>query len=147
MKTLYKTICGAVLLCLTASFGYSEEERESDYLLETMTVTAQKQEENIQDVPMSISAFSDIHLDDAGVDEFPDIVRFSPNVYMKKDSIVIRGVSQYYGAMVSAVGFYQNGVALPFEGANSFELFDVERIEILKGPQGTLYGRNSEAGL
>jgi len=118
-----------------------------EYQIEEIVVTAEKKSAGIQDVPMSISAFSDSDLDDSGIVDLPEIARFSPNVYMKRNAFVIRGVSQYYGTKNSTVGIYQDGVSLPFEGMDNFELFDIERIEILKGPQGTLYGKNSEAGV
>jgi iron complex outermembrane receptor protein len=143
-------LCGwswAVILifCCIGTSGYADEQQ--NVRLETIMVTAQKREENMQEIPVSISSFSDEALYDAGIDELSEIARFSSNVHIKQNSIVIRGVSQYYGAKVSAVGFYLDGVSLPFEGLFSSELFDIERIEVLKGPQGTLYGRNSESGV
>lgn len=168
MKFLYNRIFGGLLgnnmnknftflvvnflaLFLTASGPFvqlqAEEITSTEYQIEEIVVTAEKKSAGIQEVPMSISAFSDMHLNDSGVVELSEIARFSPNVYMKRNSFVIRGVSQYYGSKNSTVGIYQDGVSLPFDGLNNFELFDIERIEILKGPQGTLYGKNSEAGV
>ncbi|MCG8551240.1 MAG: TonB-dependent receptor, partial [Desulfobacterales bacterium] len=146
MKKPYHLIwLGFLMLCCTAGPGSAGEQQELS--LETMTVTAQKREGNIQDVPISISAFSEDTLYEAGINELTEVAGFSPNVHVKKNSIVIRGISQYYGAKVSAVGFYLDGVSLPFEGIFSSNLFDIERVEVLKGPQGTLYGKNSEAGV
>jgi len=148
-----KKVCNLIwlgllsLCCATGSIFAQEQEKQQELKLETMTVTAQKREGNIQETPLSISAFSEETLNEAGIDDLTQVPRFSPNVYLKRNSIVIRGVSQYYGAKVSAVGFYLDGVSLPFEGIFSSELFDIERIEVLKGPQGTLYGKNSEAGV
>nr|WP_319393676.1 TonB-dependent receptor [uncultured Desulfobacter sp.] len=147
MKRFYGFVWGVVFMicCMGISPGFAEDNRGTT--LETITVTAQKREGNIQEVPVSISAFSDYSLNDSGIDELEDIVRFSPNVHIKDKSIIIRGVSQFMGAKSSAVGFYMDGVSLPFEGQFSSELFDVERVEVLKGPQGTLYGKNSESGV
>jgi len=115
--------------------------------LGTITVTAQKKEENIQEVPMSISAFSEMNLESAGIDTLTDVTRFSPNVYMKRNTVTIRGVNSFYASYATGVGIYLDGISLPFEGVNSPELYDLERVEILKGPQGTLYGKNSESGV
>lgn len=140
-----------LVLFLTASGPFvqlqAEEINSEEYQIEEIIVTAEKKSANIQEVPMSISAFSEMNLSDSGIDELPEIARFSPNVYMKRGSIVIRGITQYYGSKSSTVGIYQDDVSLPFDGVNNFDLFDIERIEILKGPQGTLYGKNSEAGV
>jgi iron complex outermembrane receptor protein len=128
-----------------------KEQAQKALELETMTVTAQKREENVQDVPMSVSVFSDIQLEDAGIEDIFDLMQFSPNVHMEHTSleqpIVIRGISSFHGSIYSSAGFYVNDVSYPLHYMHNPELFDIERVEVLKGPQGTLYGRNSESGV
>ena len=127
------------------------KDAKEKYKLETMTVTAQKREENIQDVPMSISVFSDIELEDAGIRDTLELTRFTPNVYMRHvtnyNVIVIRGVSGFDASLYSPTGLYVDDVNLSLHLMHNPDLFDVERVEILKGPQGTLYGRNTESGV
>ena len=119
--------------------------------IEEMTVTAQKKEENVQDVPMSISVFSDIQLEDAGIKDILELTRFTPNVFMKQNTsenmLVIRGVSAFSTSVFGPAGFYVDDVSYSIPYMRNIDLFDVERIEVLKGPQGTLYGRNSESGV
>jgi len=102
-------------------------------------------------VPAAVSAFSDIDLESSGISDTGDLTRFAPNVYLRKDAnqnfIVIRGMTSFYGNRVSPVGIYVDDVALPFNGMHDMDVMDIRRIEILKGPQGTLYGKNSEAGV
>ena len=128
-----------------------EEKARGEYGLETLTVTAQKREENIQDVPMSISVFSDIQLEDAGINDIVDLTHFTPNVYMRHltnyNVVVIRGISSFDSSLYSPAGFYVDDVNFPLQMMHNPELFDIERVEVLKGPQGTLYGRNSESGV
>ena len=128
-----------------------EEKSPEEYGLETMTVTAQKREENVQDVPMSISVFSDIQLEDAGIKDTLDLTRFTPNVYVRHDTaqnkIVIRGITSFIASLHSPAGFYVDDVNFPLIYMHNPKLFDIERVEVLKGPQGTLYGRNSESGV
>ena len=130
----------------------SQEEKLRKALeLETMTVTAQKREENVQDVPMSMSVFSDIQIEDADIRDTVELIRFSPNLHMRKASsenmIVIRGISAFDNSKYSPVGFYVDDVSFPINYMQNPDLFDIERIEVLKGPQGTLYGRNTESGV
>ena len=77
-------------------FAVTQEEKVSEeYKLETMTVTSQKREENVQDVPVSISVFSDIQLEDAGIDNILELTRFTPNMFMKntfEKEVIIRGI-------------------------------------------------------
>ena len=119
--------------------------------LEQMTVTAQKREENVQDVPMSISVFSDIQLEDADIRDTIELTRFTPNVYVRQvigeNVIVIRGISGFDGSVYSPTGFYVDDVNFPLHLMHNPDLFNVERVEVLKGPQGTLYGRNTESGV
>jgi len=126
-----------------------KEENRKEYEIGTMTVTAEKREEDIQDIPVSISALSDIEIEDAGIVDIEDLIYQIPNLHMVKTgshnpygSLFIRGLSTVIN---STVGFYVDDVY--YSGGSDTELFDVERIEVLRGPQGTLYGRNAEAGV
>ncbi len=119
--------------------------------LEAVIVTAQKSEEDIQKTPLSITALSEIKIEDAGIENTIDLTRFSPNVYMKKSTsenvILIRGISSYESSIYSPTGFYVDDVNMPLHYMHNVDLYEVERVEVLKGPQGTLYGRNNEAGV
>ena len=128
-----------------------KEQAQKALELETMTVTAQKREENVQDVPISMDVFSDIQLEDAAVEDTFDLIHFSPNLHMQHTSlehnIVIRGISPFTGSIYSPAGYYVNDVSYPLHYMHNPGLFDIERVEVLRGPQGTLYGRNSESGV
>jgi iron complex outermembrane receptor protein len=128
-----------------------KEEVKRPVEIEEMVVTAQKREENVQDVPVSMSVFSDIQLEDAGIKDTLDLTRFIPNVYMQTTTVenilIIRGISSFDTSIYSPAGFYVDDVSFPLHYMHNAELFEVERAEILRGPQGTLYGRNNESGL
>ena len=156
----------AVVLMLSVclvSFAVADEEDsrqatiqnpniDEKYKLETIIVTSQKREENIQDVPASITALSEIQIEDAGIQEMEDLGFYTPNLYIGKAGNnaelqpVIRGM---YNRMNPnpTVGFYVDDVAYSRHMAFDADLSDIERIEVLKGPQGTLFGRNTEAGV
>nr|WP_320191192.1 TonB-dependent receptor [uncultured Desulfobacter sp.] len=131
-----------------------KKKNHEDRELETITVTAQKREENLQDVPLSISSLSRFQIEDAGIQNTKDIIRYIPNLFMGSPGshsgcswLNMRGISALQGDASAnpAVGFYVDGVY--YSGGFSSEFVDLERIEVLRGPQGTLYGRNTEAGV
>ncbi|PIE70702.1 MAG: hypothetical protein CSA22_06795 [Deltaproteobacteria bacterium] len=127
-------------------------ENADDYLLEPITVTApNKTSEDIQKSPVSIQYFSGDDLDDAKVDDVYDVIGHTANIHSRHNSVhhslTIRGVDSFYPSLYSPVGFYVDGVCYPLNFMHNPELFDIESIELLKGPQGTLYGRNTESGL
>jgi hypothetical protein len=97
--------------------------------IEEMTVTAQKREENVQDVPMSISVFSDIQLEDAGIKDTLELTRFTPNVFMKQNTsenmLVIRGVSAFSTSVFGPAGFYVDDVSYSIPYMRNIDLFDV----------------------
>lgn len=118
-----------------------------------IVVTARKQSESLQDVPMSISAVAGKDLEQAGYTELNDVARLSGNVFFEaadrsKPQIYIRGVGtrSYDAGSDSSVGIFVDGVYLGRFGAMDMDLMDVERVELLRGPQGSLYGRNTIGG-
>lgn len=121
------------------------------YTLEPVVVTARKKEETARNVPVAMDVFSGMDIEDARIEETNDLVRLSPNVSMMERScehiVVIRGISPFRGTTYSPAGFYVDGVSYPLHYMQNIDFFDLERAEVLKGPQGTLYGRNTESGL
>ena len=127
-----------------------EEKARGEYGLETMTVTAQKREENVQDVPISMDVFTGIQLEDAGIQDMKELTYFSPNLYSKQNinqnMVIIRGISSHNVVLNTPAGLFVDGINYPLTFMQNPDLVDIERIEILRGPQGTLYGRNTESG-
>ncbi len=147
------------LLISTASLVLTNQAvAQADYALEEVMVTAQKREESVQDVPIAISAFSADALAAKGVSNIADISNFSPNIQIDRASpfagsstiisAYIRGIGQNDFAfnMEPGVGLYVDGVYYARTVGAAIDLLDVERVEVLKGPQGTLFGRNTIGG-
>ena len=121
--------------------------------LGAVTVTAQQREESAQDVPISISVFSQQEARDLNAYDINDLGQFTPgletnNLSVTQPRYTIRGITTNDFGIGSdpAVGVYVDGVYVGRSGAGQLNFNDVERIEVLKGPQGTLFGRNAAAG-
>ena len=122
--------------------------------IEELVVTAQKREQNIQDVSISVSAFSGDRVELLGFEQPIDIATQIPNFHVKNEvgkatpTFTIRGVGlgAFSHNSVSPVAVYVDEVFMPSTTQLSFSLFDLERVEVLKGPQGDLFGRNTTAG-
>ncbi|MCP4117169.1 MAG: TonB-dependent receptor [Desulfobacteraceae bacterium] len=136
---------------MTTGMVYGEEVKQHE--LDTVTVTANKQEEDVRNVPISISVFSDIDLEDKMAGTVADIAKFTPGLEIVnygcalKWAPAMRGLYSDYSSRSSSAGLYVD--AVPVLDGTGFDetLTDIERIEVLRGPQGTLYGKNSEVGV
>jgi iron complex outermembrane recepter protein len=118
-----------------------------------IVVTAQKRNESIQDVPISMAAFSDAMLDEANVLTIQDIGRIATNFQATKGvqssflRVNIRGIGAAGNTTIEpSVAIFVDGVYVPRAGAIVGSLLDMERVEVLRGPQGTLFGRNASVG-
>lgn len=128
---------------------------ESKYQLEEVVVTAQKKVESLQDTPIAISAFSADKLEDLGAHSASDIGEYTPNAIITPSlgsSFNIRmtirgqGTAEPSLAVDPKVGIYLDGAYIARNAGAVFDIVDLERIEVLRGPQGTLWGKNTTGG-
>jgi len=123
--------------------------------LEEVIITAQKREQNLQDVPVAVTAFTGKQMAALGVQQSYDIAAFSPGVHIsgnlagQNTQFSIRGVTQndFNDIIEAPNAVYLDEGYIAIAQAQTFALFDIDRVEILKGPQGTLFGRNATGGL
>ena len=145
---------GASLLSIAAILSATSAAAQ-DRILDEIVVTAQKKTENSQDVPISISAYSGEALESLGVEGTADLGQLVPGLEISSSSgtgsqliVTLRGVglNDFNTNNSGPVGIYSDEVYISSPILTAFQFFDTERVEVLKGPQGTLYGRNTTGG-
>ncbi|MEM9706104.1 MAG: TonB-dependent receptor [Pseudomonadota bacterium] len=148
-------LSGSALAQATATQEVDRAASSETRRLDTVVVTAQKKEENLQDIPFSITAFDAAALEAKRIDGLEDIAQFTPGLYSTPSAadgngvrLSLRGVGTFDPqiGVDARVAVYVDGLYLGKTQGLAFDSPDLERVEILKGPQGTLYGRNSVAG-
>src|SRR5882757_7690494 len=153
---LLRTLIVAAGACAAPSAGANEAtatEPAAAGALEEIVVTATRREENISRVPISVTAFSQDMIDQRGVKDFQDVVRFTPGVSIDNsgtNAISIRGISSSGGAGTTGIYIDDSPIQMRALGFNPDDTlpktFDLDRVEVLRGPQGTLFGAGSEGG-
>lgn len=164
MHAVIKAVAVGAVLGWGAAFAQDEaaqeapaeatEVAEEATELEAITVTAQKRVQRLTDVPINVSAINGADARSSRIEQVRDLASYISNVDIKEQVpgaipvVTIRGVGldDFSSTNSPAAGIYVDQVTLSSLALMSFDLFDVQRIEVLKGPQGTLYGRNSTAG-
>jgi len=156
-KTIITSSVAAIAIAGMSSTAVNAQDQsgedDDEARLGTVTVTAQKREQNVQDVPISISAYSGEFLEESGAQTLQDIALYSPNFLLPSSSqltnarIQIRGVGSVGNAGIEpSVGVFIDEVYYPRPGSILGNLLDVQTVEVLRGPQGTVFGRNTAAG-
>ncbi len=158
----YKTtgcaiLIGATLLSSTSVLAQvaAADDAEASNPPQEIIVTAQRREQSLQEVPLAVSAFGADELEARQVTDTLDLVNYVPNLIGHHNTAVgtanaysMRGLanSESISTFDPPVGTYIDDIYVSRQGANNFSLFDVERVEVLRGPQGTLFGRNTTGG-
>ena len=142
----------ALVPALGLSIGLTAPESSSQ-VLEEVLVTARKREENLQEVAVAVSVVTAQTIEDAGLVRLTDISQLVPNMTYQENisdkftNITLRGISSSGGlGNDPGVGVYVDEVYVARESGFNADLLDIQRVEVLKGPQGTLFGRNTAVG-
>lgn len=148
-------VLGTTLMSMVALFPATASAQDRSSALEEITVTAQKREQSAQDVGISITAFSGEQIDTLGFGKSSDLSLMTPGVHVGGNlagqnlQFTIRGVAQndFNDHTESPTAVYIDDTYVAMAQGQRFAMYDLERVEILKGPQGTLFGRNATGGL
>jgi iron complex outermembrane receptor protein len=160
LRVALTAVCFAVLGITYPDLPQAAEQSSNAKVVETynsdlaeIVVTATRHEESLSKVPISISAFTQESLDQKGIKDFADVARFTPGVTIDSagtDAISIRGIASSSGAGTTGIYIDDTPIqirALGFGPDDTLpKTFDLDRVEVLRGPQGTLFGAGSEGG-
>lgn len=145
-KLVIRSVAMFVATALAAPWVQAQES-----LVEEVVVTARKRAESLSDSPVSVKAFTESEIESAGIERPSDFIALTPNVTLVQTQnagnsfINVRGVSQARNSELS-VAVLVDGVLMPNPAQFNQQLFDIQQIEVLRGPQGALYGRNAIGG-
>ncbi len=154
---LFTLICTSVGSPVAVA-AEAKKAKEKNYGIEEITVTARRRAESIQETPISITAMTSSDLEMRNITNLTNIDRFTPNLTFERGSgntggnsnaqVFIRGVGQqdFLFTTEPGVGIYVDGVYFSRQMGNTLDLIDLERVEVLRGPQGTLFGKNTIGG-
>jgi iron complex outermembrane recepter protein len=153
LRSKFTLLLASTAIGLTSP-AFAQEAEEADD--GEIVVTAQKREQNLQDVPLAITAIGSEKLDQLQINEFQDVVKFLPSVTIQQAGpgfaqVYFRGVASgenaNHSASLPTVGTYLDEMPITtIQGALDIHAYDLSRVEALAGPQGTLYGASSMAG-
>ena len=150
-RVLLMSASALALSFSTQSQAASQESASES--LDVITVTAQRREQSAQDVPVSLSVFNGAALESRHIETITDLDDYTPNFTVATSQqqtnarISIRGIGSVGNTAIEpSVGVFVDGVYYPRPGAIIGALMDIEQVEVLRGPQGTLFGRNTPAG-
>ncbi len=127
-------------------------------MIEEVIVTAQKREQSLQDTPVAVTAFTSRAIEERGLEDISELAGFAPNLVFDSTSpisglssgaiVFIRGIGNSDFSLTTdpGVGIYVDGVYVSRAAGGVLDVLDIERIEVLRGPQGTLFGRNTMGG-
>ena len=162
MNILDKALIQSLCICLGSVFVIPVYAQHSESgigaLMEEITVTARKREEGLQDTPIAVSVFSGESLEARGIQRVDEIAGLTPNMSFdnintnggggNSAAVFLRGVGQrdFLPSADPGVGIYVDGVYYARSIGSVLDIIDIDRIEVLRGPQGTLFGRNTTGG-
>jgi iron complex outermembrane receptor protein len=150
LATLAAGVAHAQTRPTTAAAAANAANAANSNTISELVVTAEKREQNLQDVPIAISAFTDKTRDVIGIQSIQDMTNFTPGLQYSTstDRVSLRGLGRLTNVLSAdaSVANYADGVYETFAVRAGASTLFTDRVEILRGPQGTLYGRNSIAG-
>lgn len=147
-------LSASIAVCLS-SYASAQSESRSSASLEEIIVTAERRAASLQDIPIAISAFTENELEARQISEPLDLIDFIPNLSGSNNTglgtanaYYLRGLgnTESIASFDAPVGTYVDNVYIARQNGNNVAFFDVERVEVLRGPQGTLFGRNTTGG-
>lgn len=155
MKNILTALLGSTLLTSAAFAQDAGAPAGADAGSDEIIVTAQKREQSLKDVPLSVAVLGGEQLGDRNITEISQLQTMTPNFSFQGSNnprgagISIRGIgtNNFSSAIEGSVGIVIDGVPIGRQGAGLTDFFDVQRVEILRGPQGTLFGKNASAGV